>query len=468
VWDESIIISVILVPKILPRLNEDILCLIFSSLFTSYTQPYHMHRTARRLCLTCQQWRRLARRYLAVPKLLKLSFPDLKRVQEIDFVENMIHFSQYSYEKFTLKAWEKHHRFFFDRFYEISRCSVLNKIEFNGCFNTFRPSEWSRYLGHCHQLRRFAFTSEECAWDDIKDFLIGLQHSCQVDFDELVLLGISALRRQESKVVDATQVNKIVRVGHLKIFEVCFTDILSNVLPVIGSDLNRIFFYRTSFSIECARKLVDFLSSPSLKRLERVDCSLLPPDLNEYFLSAHPEGTLVWPQPTKPEGIFSLLHLAHFNFDGGIFGTTLITSQHILLFSQMSHLTFLRLKYCFNDVHPTVFSALANRNNSLWSSLKCLYVKFEFGDPNWERRDMNQLANSLRPTMEIEFDRPGYLTMFRSDEGEDPTLLLTFREGGDESYGGDDSLYDESDGEDANLHAVGRKYLRRMRRTGRI
>jgi hypothetical protein len=134
--------------------------------------------------------------------------------------------------------------------------------------------------------------------------------------------------------------------------------------------------------------------------------------------------------------VFSSSFLDKVTFDGGIFGSSAITSHHISIFSQMASLRVLDLQYCFSNVHPISFSSLANIKDN-WTSLEDLYIKYAFGDPEWEREQLDQLVQHLRSTMEISLNSwLGSLSIWintKETGDQERGLYMSIIEGGDES-----------------------------------
>jgi hypothetical protein len=221
----------------------------------------------------------------------------------------------------------------------------------------------------------------------------------------------------------------MIQVERLNIYRLHSNDLLSDILSVVRPNLKHVTFRKTSVNIESAATILDFISRFDRTELERIDCSLMPPNFNEYLLSSQFHGSLIWPHLDQPLEFFSSSSLTQITYDGGVFGTSSITSHHIATFSQMPMLGSLDLRYCFDNVHPTSFSSLANCEDN-WTSLRYLDVKYEFGDPNWESEQIDQLLQALpSSTMKIDPDsRPGYLSMSWGPG----SLSVTFVEGGDQ------------------------------------
>jgi hypothetical protein len=157
----------------------------------------------------------------------------------------------------------------------------------------------------------------------------------------------------------------------------------------------------------------------------------MPPSLNEYLPLLQPDNSLIWPH-------FSSSILYRFIFDGGVFGVSAITFHHISMLSEMPNLEELILKYCLDDLHPTSFSSLANLEVK-WKSLEFLEIRYKFGDPNWEREELDRLVQPLQSSMSKDpgpHSQPGH-TFFRMErkevEGYGRSCKVKILEGGDES-----------------------------------
>jgi hypothetical protein len=440
--DFNIIIRLMSVPKDPPRLaeNEYVLYYTFRLLLLSCSDLREEHKCATALALTCKRWNVLIKLYLAAPELLGLSFQDLRRLDEIEFHERIFSFSENIKKKFSAFAWELYGRSFFNILLETPGTLLLSSISFDGSFKSFLPSEWSTSLSRCTNIRSFAFQSEECVWDDIKEFLISFQTLSQVLLNDLWLTGISARRRDGAQIVDASQAIQVINVKDLEITTVCFTDISSNILPLIGPSLERVEFHKTSFSISCARKLIEFLSSPNSRSLTSIGCWSIPTHQDNYLLNEDESQDLDWPRAQKVQGIFFSSYLTRFRYDGGSFANKVITPHDISLFARMN-LRFLILEYCFSDnVHPSLFASSLNLKYQ-WFSLEVLRITYLFNDPSWGIGSVESLVQDLRSAMDMYLEyEPEFVGYSREDclfsgrfteRGQrSGSFHLTIREGG--------------------------------------
>jgi hypothetical protein len=404
-WPTGLIIRVISVPKILPELYEEILLRIFKFLIASYIEASVRHRAVTPLKLTCQQWKRLTQLFVPNPDLLDISLSDLELIESIDFKKKTLNFPGTGNEKeFSEEAWNRYRRSFCEALSMIPLPGYphIARIHFDGCFTSFDPFEWSKYLQRCFTLRELIFESEKCSWDDIEDFLIRFQTLSEVVLQELVLIGVSARSQRDCQHVELSHANQRVGVESLEISKISFTDISSNILPVISPDLKKVRFHKTSFSLSCALKLLDFLSSSDSLKLSEIDCSLMSPEANEELSFIERANPLFWPQAYKCQGIFSSLLLTNLKFDGGAFATTVIISQDISLFGRIVNLQKLALSYCLSDsVDPLTFLSLLEVDEQ-WISLESLRITFPYGDPNWEKEAIALLVRSLKSQMRVE------------------------------------------------------------------
>jgi hypothetical protein len=390
-----------LVPeKSLPLLNQDILNQIFESLLDDFeNDTWSMHRAVTILCLTCQEWRQVARFYLPI-KLFETSHVYPHLTEEIDFIKKKLKFLDTSSTNFSTKAWIKGGKHFLDVFSHIRPgTSMLGRVHFDDCFNTFQPSEWSQSLHRCSRLDIFSFSGRTCAWENIKNFLVEFQTSTNITLMQVSLDAITVFGRNDLDVINASEANQILHLLSLTLERVSFSSILSDILPVVISDLVGIRFYRTCLNILCARQLFQFLSSPISAGLEYVTYSLMPPQLDE---SSQPDHSLIWPHTHTFQTIVSTPTLRNLDIDGGIFGGMIVTAHHIAHFSRIVTLESLELNYCFNDVRPMALQSLAD--SSLWPSLCRFTITFEFNDPNWGREDIDQLIQHLRATMDLDIE----------------------------------------------------------------
>jgi hypothetical protein len=438
---KNVTIRIFPVPnKTLPKLNQDILHQILVSLLDLIPSNdgnirQRRHEAVTRLCLTCREWRDVARLYLPLELLeIKQVFPRL--IGKISFVKRRLEFSDGEQREFTMKAWRKDGQLFLDVYSRIPPgTSHLTQIEFDGCFRNFRPSEWSYSFRRCSHLQSFWFAGEACVWDDVRDFLIGFQTSSRVIFKNLYLAGISILKRNNVDCIATLQASQKLRLKQLAVGLIPFTDISSDILPVVISDLAILWLYKTSFDVDCARETLNFLSSTASTTLKVVTCSLMPPCPKEFFSSPQPEHTLIWPLSLALplQGIFSYSSLKSFDFDGGVYGATVITHRHIEMFSLLPALKSLRLEYCLNDVHPTRLDSLTDAKR--WPFLRQLDITFAFGDPNWEKGDIDQLVRQLRLGAFISLNEgPDKLSigiLLKKSQSEVRLSRLIIREGGD-------------------------------------
>jgi hypothetical protein len=429
-------IRVFIVSKRVARLDSDVLRVIFDFFCDSHNNPRWRNEEITKLCLTCREWRRVSQSYLPVQKILGINriYPDL--IWKIDFQAYPPYFSHnQKRNEFTKEAWAMYRREFLEIFSRVSGTSVLSRIDFNERFNDFHPSEWSNYLRRCYNLRNFSFQDTKCIWDDVKEFLVTFQHNSQVLLDKLSLDGIiSNLRGQDYDRMVGLRGNQVIKVQELKISRVRSKDLLIDILSVISPNLERVGFDRTSLNIECATTLLDFLSSSNGTNLTSVNCSLMPPDLIEFISSPQSSDVLSWPLSKQTLGIFSSLRLAEFTFDGGAFGISTITSHHISIFGQIPNLRELSLRYCLGDVQPTSFSSLADLDGN-WKSLEHLDITYAFGDPNWEREQIDRLFQYLQSTKKVHIgdEVDGSLFARIIDKETWRSVRTTLREGGNEN-----------------------------------
>jgi hypothetical protein len=433
--------------KSLAFLNQDILHQIFESLFDIITPHYDLdwtqgffqvdsvrsrHEAVTALCLTCREWSKVAQLYLPRELLgIKNIYPHL--ITYLNLRDRYLKFTDSRDRKFSMKAWIEGGQLFLDVLSRIPLgTSRLTFIYFDGCFNRFPPSKWAHSLRRCSDLRRFCFGGKSCVWDDIKDFLILFQTSSEVNL-RLSLSEISMLRQHDMDATEVSRVDRKLKLDHLVIIGVSFLDISSNILPVVSLNLTGMILHGTAINIASARELLHFLFSAASTSLTLIVCSLMPPHLVEYLSSSQLDYSLIWPQSRKPQGIFISSTLTHFSFDGGVFGTATITPHEIALFSQVTTLQFLELKYCFQEIHPTIISSLANFN--LWLSIRWLNFTFAFGDPNWEREPISQLSHQLGLTMDVEVSEEHGSQIMKINKREVAArrnVELRIREGGDQ------------------------------------
>jgi hypothetical protein len=419
-------IRIFLVSKRVPLLNSDVLKIIFDSLCEDHYNFYHRKTDSINLCLTCRHWWSIAQPYLLkTQQVLGVDdiYPNI--IFWVDFQNKFFMHGitkRFSFSKEAWKAWVKYGREFLDILSQIPGTSRLMGIYFNYCFNTFHPSEWSRCLHRCFNLRGFSFQGRECHWEDIKLFLMTFQTRSRVSLEWLEVEDISD---QGIQSVDVSPQNQMIQVRRLTIYRIRSNSLLSNVLSFISPNLESVSFHKTSFDIESVTTLFNFVSSLDPTKLEGVKCSLMPPSLNSLL---QPDDSLIWPHFSSP-----LLQI--FEFDGGAFGTSAITSDHISMFSEMPNLERLGLKYCLDDLQPTSFSSLADFDK--WKSLYSLEIKYKFGDPKWEREDIDQLVQHFQSSiLKVPYSRsqPGYTCLVIQRK---PTMNLCLGveilEGGDES-----------------------------------
>jgi hypothetical protein len=149
----SLRMRVILIPGSLSELNEHVIDKIFSIVVSEHTVGRERCKAAVLLNLTYRLWRRLVRRYSALPELLGISFVDLKRIVSIELEQRIIACSFGFTQEFKRDDWTRYGRIFFINFAQVSTLSQLDMISFDDCFTHFRPSEWSFYLGQCPNFR---------------------------------------------------------------------------------------------------------------------------------------------------------------------------------------------------------------------------------------------------------------------------------------------------------------------------
>jgi hypothetical protein len=437
-WNQDLIIRVVLVPQTCPRLNSDALRIIFEFLTESCDSSRIRQEEVARVCLTCREWQREARLFFPFQDLLGVGrvYPNL--VERIDFEKKKIIVTDSRLKEFSVGDWINYGRDFLDIFSRIPGTSKLTRIDFGRCFTTFSPSEWARCFLRCFQLREFSFQSQECAWTDISDFLITLQssRSVHVVLHELVLHDISSRDRHDFRMNQ----NQTIKVETLDISRIHSTDTFYAILSQISRrHLEIVRFDRTSYSIESAEIIIDFLSSLDTINLREIQCSFMPPDLNKYLSSpSFPpiHDSLVWSLPDHWHN-----RITRFAFNGLVFGTSSIRALEISTFSRMPHLKYLCLKYCLDDVYPSYsFDAMGHLNdesNTQWSSLEVLDITYEFGDMNWERGAIDEFSDRL--TNLVGADRQDTyecvsIKIPRREGDRQWSLEIFIRKGGNESY----------------------------------
>jgi hypothetical protein len=185
-------------------------------------------------------------------------YPDLITV--IDFEKKV--FWHEEDKRFSMEAWVEYGKEFLGILSRIPGTSHLYQIRFDDCFNTFHPSEWSRYLRRCSELRDFSFRGRACHWEDIKVFLITFtfQTTSRVVLRELSLDDISD-QGIHCESVDASLQNQRIGVGSLKFYRLRSNSLLSNVLSLISPNLYNVTFRRTWFDNKSVATLLNFLSS---------------------------------------------------------------------------------------------------------------------------------------------------------------------------------------------------------------
>jgi hypothetical protein len=331
-------IRVFSAPKRVPLFNSDVLKIIFDCLYDDDTSYYSRKMDFFSLCLSCRHWSSIARPYLKTQRVLGVVgiYPDL--ILQVDFQNKVFNYD--GEKRFSKKAWVNYGREFLNILSRIPGTSHLYRINFDNCFNTFHPSEWSRCLHRCSRLRFFFFRGRECHWEDIKLFLITFQTRSRVNLGDLRLDDISD-QGINCESMDASLQNQGLEVGSLEIYRLGSNSLLSNVLSFISPNLESVKFGKTSLDNKSAMTLLGFLSSLDPKKLKQVDCSLMPPSLNKYDPFLGPDDSLIWSD-------FSSSLLKAFEFDGGVFGFSAITSHHISMLSKMPNLGRLVLKYCFD------------------------------------------------------------------------------------------------------------------------
>jgi hypothetical protein len=200
-------IRAFLVSKRVPQMNTDVLKIIFEFLY-DYLRIKDLRKTDFiNLCLTCRYWRSIAQPYLKTQQVLGVDgiYPDL--IHRVGFQNKVIY--QFMGKAIGMEAWAGYRREFLDILSRIPGTSQLRRIDFDNCFNTFHPFEWSRCLRRCFNLQSFSFRGRKCCCEDIKLFLITFQTRSKV---HLHLLSLDDMPAQgiHCESVDASPHNQII------------------------------------------------------------------------------------------------------------------------------------------------------------------------------------------------------------------------------------------------------------------